>query len=315
MAPAQPVRQRAGHRRGGDAEHIDGEDQADLTLIEAEGRRHQPEAGVIIQTHERAHAEEADGQQRPQRRVAQVPQPGLKVIGRIEAGPRREPARRRRQGDEPERGRQTEQAQRGQRHAPGKALRQNAGQHAPDHAAEGVAADQQAGGQAEPARIDLLGQIGHRHRRHAAHQEPGQGAGGEQADPAGHESAGHGQKGRGQHRDEDHLAPAESFRQDGGAQDGAGQTEGGERQRQRAFRRAHPEINGEHRQQRLRAIEQREGRETGQEQRDADAPIGRGPRHDRVGQGRRCRHDGQLSRPFASKRPIYIEDDCDMFWR
>jgi len=44
--------------------------------------------------------------------------------------------------------------------------------------------------QPEPARIDLLGQIGHRHGGHAAEQEAFGGAQGQKPAPAGHEGAG-----------------------------------------------------------------------------------------------------------------------------
>jgi len=165
-------------------------------LIQQIGRRHQAEAGIIIETDEGPHRQKADGEKRRQSFVAQMCGPGVKMEGRIEALARREAARGGQQQNEADRGQQSHAAERAQRHPPGKALHQNARQHPARHAAERIAADQQPDSEAESPGIDLFGQIGHRDRRHPAHQQSGQGARRQKHGPVWREGAGDGQKRR-----------------------------------------------------------------------------------------------------------------------
>ncbi len=60
---ADPVSEEAADRGGADAEEIDGKDQAEFGLVEAVRRRHEAEAGIIIDCHEGAHRQEGDGEE------------------------------------------------------------------------------------------------------------------------------------------------------------------------------------------------------------------------------------------------------------
>ena len=58
------------------------------------------------------------------------------------------------------------------RHAPREEIREHAADHAPGHSADRRAADVQAHRKTEAFGLDLLGEIRHRDRRHAAQREP-----------------------------------------------------------------------------------------------------------------------------------------------
>lgn len=82
-----PVPEQAADRGGADAEEIDGEDQAEFGLVEAVGRRHKAETGIIVDRHEGAHCQEGDGEDEGQRRIAEMAEPGFCMKARIEARP------------------------------------------------------------------------------------------------------------------------------------------------------------------------------------------------------------------------------------
>lgn len=82
-----PVSEQTADRRGADAEEIDSEDQPEFGLVEAVGRRHETETGIIVDRHEGAHRQEGDGEDERQRRIAEMTEPGLEMKARIEARP------------------------------------------------------------------------------------------------------------------------------------------------------------------------------------------------------------------------------------
>ena len=90
--------------------------------------------------------------------------------------------------DTPEHNRrcQSEPADHRQRHAPAEEIGKDPGEQAAAHAADGVAADIESHGEGHEAGVDLLAQVGHADRRHAAQRQADQGAHNQDAVPAGH---------------------------------------------------------------------------------------------------------------------------------
>ena len=125
-------------------------------------------------------------------------------------------------------------ASRQDRNSPG----QKAGQHPPGHAADRGSRDIEPHGEAEAGRVDLLGEIGDGDRRHAANGKPFQGADDQDGVPAGSERDGDvqqaGQTDRGEHQ----FAPAEALGNCRRRENGDGEKAGGQREHQRALRRA-----------------------------------------------------------------------------
>ena len=184
-------------------------------------------------------------------------------------------ARGRQQGDEAQRQRQAHGADAAQRAAPAEEFSEKPCHHAPGHAAKGGAGNVEPHGEAQASRLDLLGKIGDGDGRHPAERQALQGADDEDGMPARRDGSGEieqaGEADRGEHQ----FAPAKAFGHRGGGENSDGEQPGGQRKRQRALRRADAEMRGEKRQQRLHAIDQREGGEAGQEQGKADLAIGR----------------------------------------
>ncbi len=75
--------------------------------------------------------------------------------------------------DTPEHNRrgQRKAADRRQRHAPAEEIGKDPGQQASAHAADGVAADIESHRKGDETGVDLLAQIGHADRRHAAQRQ------------------------------------------------------------------------------------------------------------------------------------------------
>ena len=139
-------------------------------------------------------------------------------------------------------------------------------------AAECGARDIEAHGETDRGPIHLLGEIGHRDRRHAGERESGQRAQCDQRRPVGRKGDGDRRRGCGGERSgHDRLAPG-GVRQRARPEHGDRQHARRRRQRQARCGGRHREGPGEGRQDRLDAIEHREGGEGAEKQGEADAP-------------------------------------------
>ncbi len=174
-------------------------------------------------------------------------------------------------------------------------------------AAECGARDIEAHGETDRGPIHLLGEIGHRDRRHAGERESGQRAQCDQRRPVGRKGDGDRRRGCGGERSgHDRLAP-DGVRQRARPEHGDRQHARRRRQRQTRCGGRHREGPGEGRQDRLDAIEHREGRESAEEQGEADAPEPRlaaqgeplGSRSRKAGCRGRNRHGRR--EPFADR--------------
>ncbi|MNE24378.1 hypothetical protein D3C80_1176650 [compost metagenome] len=143
---------------------------------------------------------------------------------------------------------------------------QYASDEPPAHAANRVAADVQAHGQANVLRVDLFAQVGHRHCRQAAQRQADQGAGGQYQLPAGHHCAGQGGQGGADQREHHHGFAPDAVRNGAGDQQAERQHGGGHRQHQAALCRVDGKLPGQQRHHRLYAVQQGEGGETAAEQ-------------------------------------------------
>ena len=199
--------------------------------------------------------------------------------------------------DSPEHNRrgQGEAADHRQRHAPAEKIGKDPGEQAAAHAADGVAADIESHREGHKAGVDLLAQVGHTDRRHAAQRQANQGAHNQDAVPAGHhgrqQRAAGGQQQRGDH----HRLAAYGVRQRAGKQQAHRQHRRGNGERNTAAGRRYAELVRQHRQDRLHAVEQGEGGQTGGEQRERDAHKLRGAAlNKRIRTG--CTSDADLAR-------------------
>jgi LysR family nod box-dependent transcriptional activator len=179
VAPAQPVGAAAGPYRAEDAEQVQQRNRADHALAQAERCAEQAETDEVVGADEAAHQQESQREQPGQAAVAEM-QAQAVPQGRHAARRAAEIARNGQAAPEFPGRQQAGHTHHAQRHAPGQEVRKERGQHAPDHAAEGIAADVQAHRDAQRFRVDLFAQVGHGYRRHAAQRQPEQGARGQQ---------------------------------------------------------------------------------------------------------------------------------------
>ncbi len=113
--------------------------------------------------------------------------------------------------------------------APGCEFGEYAGHHTAAHAAKGRAADIKPHGEAEPARMDLFGEIGHGDRRCAAERYAFERPYGDHQRPVRRRGRRYVENRCDSNRNEHEAAPAEAFRESGCGQNGKRQ----KRRRQR----------------------------------------------------------------------------------
>ncbi len=158
------------------------------------GLGQQAVADVVEQGDEGAHQQEGFEEQPGQAGIPEVPDEAIQQAAWVHRL-RAEIARFGQHLPEYQRRHQGQAAYGEHRRVPTDEVNQYAGDQTPAHAANGIAADVQAHGQADVLRVDLFAQVGHRHRRQAAQRQADQGAGGQYQLPARHHSAGQGGKG------------------------------------------------------------------------------------------------------------------------
>ena len=254
------------------AQRVDQEHQARRAEAETERGPLEAEADHVEHADHGAGRAAADDVEPDQRPVAD------RATGH--RGHRPHPGRRR---DEALRGRQQasydegaasgQQGGGGERPAPAGELGGVAGQEPSGHPAEGRAADVETGGPRVRRGVQLLAEVRRRDRRqpgqgraHQAphHQQGGPGRGQRAADRA---------QGREQHGEVDQPGPADHVRQRPHDQERHPERHRGQRQGQRRLGRGHVEPGRQGGEDRLRAVEQLEGRQTGREERDHHAPV------------------------------------------
>jgi hypothetical protein len=147
----------------------------------------------------------------------------------------------------------------GQRRAPRPEVADEGRQHAPGHAAKRAAADVHAHRHAERLALDFLGQVGHRHRRHAAEHEAEQRAQHQQLAVALRERAQQRQQAAAEHGSGHQGLASDAVGQHARDQQRDRERRGGDRQRQAALRRGQGKVARQQRHQRLHAIQQGEG--------------------------------------------------------
>ena len=127
---------------------------------------------------------------------------------------------------------------------------------------------------AEAIGMHFLGEIGHRDGGHAAKREPFERAQHEQLMPLRRESSGEREQRRRRERSSHQTVPAPAFRHEARDEDRERERGGREREREAALRGADAERRRERGQERLHAIEQRERRVAGEQQRETGTPVG-----------------------------------------
>ncbi|MND83928.1 hypothetical protein D3C80_758040 [compost metagenome] len=164
-------------------------------------------------------------------------------------------------------GNQRQAADHQQRRVPADEVDQHAGDQAPAHAANGIATDVQAHGQANVLGVDLFAEVSHGHRRQAAQRQPEQGAGQQYAVPAGHQGADDGAQRCAKQGENHHRLASDAVGNRPGDQQPECQHTGGYREDQAALRGADRELLGQQRHHRLHAVQQGKGGKAAAEQR------------------------------------------------
>ncbi|MNM62335.1 hypothetical protein D3C81_736650 [compost metagenome] len=159
---------------------------------------------------------------------------------------------------------------------PADEIDQYPGDQATAHAANGVATDIQAHGQANVLWMDLFAQIRHRHGRQAAQRQPQQRTAEQHAVPAGHQRADEGAQGCAEQGKHHHRLAPDAIRDGPGDQQADRQHAGRHREDQAALRSADGKLLGQQRHHRLHAVEQGKGGKAAAEQRQYGAQKGRG---------------------------------------
>lgn len=196
---------------------------------------------------------------------------------------RAEAARFRREGPEDERGRDAEKADRADAEAPAEPFRDDGRAEAADHAADRRAGDEKPHGRADGGRGHLFRDIGHRDRRDARKRDAGETAQDQQAFPGRRQCGERAEEGSARQRKDHHRPSADAIGDPAGNEDADGERAGGERDRKARRLGRHAEAGGEFREQRLGAVEQREGRKTRHDHGDGKTPIFRRPRLNEIG--------------------------------
>ncbi|KAG0773910.1 hypothetical protein G6F22_014488 [Rhizopus arrhizus] len=256
------------------ADQIHTEDQPDHGLAEVVRRCQQVVAQVVVEGDEHTHQHERGGEQPRQAGVGEQRAPARRQLAQAAATGLEMPRRRQLQPQQHGAGDGNDRDH-ADAPAPAPVVGDDAGQQAPAHATDGVAADVQAHRQAQRAAVHFLHQVGHRHRRYAAQRQAKQGAQHQQRGPVVHQCGAQRQGGRREQRGDHQRAAADRIGQQPGQQHRHRQRAGGQRQRHRAAGSGHTEMTAELGQQRLHRIQQAEGGEASQEQRQRGTPEGR----------------------------------------
>ena len=238
-----------------------------------EGRRGQMKARVVEDRDKAAHEQKAEREALAQRGGAQMHRQVARQAAQRQR--LRTEVTRRRQQPREQRGRhQAHHGNAAHRKLPAAQVGQTTRQQAPGQAAERVAADVEAHRGRQRGRVEFFTHVGHRDRRQPAERHADERSQHQQHGPRIDEGAGQAEHARQPQCDQHHRLATPGFGQRPGDEHAQRQAQRGERQRQAAVGRRLVEVPCKQRQQRLHAVDRREGRQPGAEDRECRASVG-----------------------------------------
>src|SRR5690606_20430784 len=241
LACAKTWNQSPGPAGTENTQQVNGEQQANHRGREVEGLTGQAKTNVVEQCNEAAHQQKGQAEQNAQARIAQMQG---EVAQQATHGQRlsREMSRRRQQPEKQPQRQQPQPGDSAQRPRPAADIAEQAGQQAPEQAAQRRATDIQAHRGRQRLGVKLLTDIGHGQCRQTAQRQPQQRAQEQQAAPFFHQRASNPQHRRQAQRCRHHRLAPPAFGQRAGYQQAQRQAQGSQRQSQAAAGGRHTKV-------------------------------------------------------------------------